>query len=87
VAVRLVGNPDCTFAAITVRPWSEALAREGTVELEARPADPIPACASAIRNGAAIVARVPLPPRSIAERVSANVRRLLQERLPFEQEQ
>lgn len=84
--VRLIDQPDCEFAAAPVRPWGEAVAREGRVSLEAEPTAALPNCAQVIRNGAAIVARVPLPPRSIFERLRTQVRRLLQERLPFEQE-
>ena len=84
--VRLVGAPDCTFAATLTTPWTEAVARDGTLEVTATPSDPLPLCARQIRNGAALVARFPLPPRSIATRVRARIARLLQERLPFETE-
>lgn len=84
--VRLVGAPDCAFNAALTAPWSEAVAREGMLEVTATPTGPLPRCAQGIRNGAALVARFPLPPRSIATRLRARISRLLQERLPFETE-
>ncbi|MEL6170170.1 MAG: hypothetical protein AAFR35_15900 [Pseudomonadota bacterium] len=87
LVVRLTGDPDCLFEARLVRPWADAIARSGSVEMEAKPIIEIPSCAAKLRNGASIVARLPLPPRSIVERLGRNVSRLLQERLPFEQEQ
>ena len=86
IQVRLTDRPDCTFGARPDRTWSEAVARDGMVTIEAVPQDGFPPCAATIRNGAAIVARVPLPPRSIVERLRIEVRRMLQERLPFEEE-
>ena len=84
--VRLINAPDCSFAATLTTPWSDAVARDGALEVTATPSTPLPACAAAIRNGAALVARFPLPPRSIAERLRARIARLLQERLPLETE-
>ena len=84
--VRLVSAPDCTFAATLEGAWADALANDGFLEIEATPIAPLPPCASNVRNGAAIVARVPLSPRSIAERLRQSVARLLQDRLPFETE-
>jgi hypothetical protein len=84
--VRIVGAAHCGFGARLDAPWSEAVARGGMIEVDATPIEPVPECAAAIRNGAAVVARFPLPPRSIAERLRARVSRLLQERLPFETE-
>ncbi|MEL7151871.1 MAG: hypothetical protein AAGK71_14130 [Pseudomonadota bacterium] len=86
IQVRLTDQPDCTFPARPDRNWSDVVAREGVITIEAVPQDGFPPCATPIRNGAAIVARVPLPPRSIVERLRIEVRRLLQERLPFEEE-
>ena len=83
---RLVGAPDCTFNATLTAQWSDAVARDGLLEVTATPTGPLPDCATAIRNGAALVARFPLPPRSIATRLRARIARLLQERLPFEKE-
>lgn len=84
--VRLIGDPGCHFEARLDAPWSEAVARDGMLEVSASPVGMAPECAAKIRNGAAIVARFPLPPRSIAARLRARIARLLQERLPFETE-
>ncbi|MEM7472284.1 MAG: hypothetical protein AAF340_13125 [Pseudomonadota bacterium] len=84
--VRLVGAPECLFDAKLDAPWAEAVARDGKLEMLAHPSADLPICATSLRNGAAIVARFPLPPRSIARRLFLQASRLLQERLPFEAE-
>ena len=86
IQIRLTDRPECTFQAHAKGGWSNFVARDGMVTVEATPQDALPQCAQAIRNGAAIVARAPLPPRSIIERLRIEVRRMLQERLPFEEE-
>ncbi len=84
--IRVVGDPACSFAATLERPWSEAVANDGMLQGDARPAGGLPPCAKKMRNGASVVARFPLPPQSFAERLRKTVTRLLQERLPFETE-
>ncbi len=84
--IRVVGAPDCTFDATLERSWSEVVASGGILQIEATPDGVLPPCTANIRNGASVVARFPLPPRSFAERLRKTVTRLLQERLPFETE-
>ena len=85
--IRLVGDPACEFASALTTDWSEAVASNGRIEVLAKPTEELPDCAEKIRNGEAIVAHVPLPPRSVATKLRARMTRLLQERLPFETEQ
>ena len=85
--VRLVGDPSCEFASTLATDWGETVASNGRIEVLAKPTDALPECAEKIRNGEAIVAHIPLPPRSVATRLRARTTRLLQERLPFETEQ
>lgn len=86
MTVRMVGDAVCEFPGVLTSSWREAVAREGVITIDAMPADSLPQCAREVRNGAAIVARFPLSPRSFAQRIRKRVDRLLQERLPFERE-
>lgn len=86
MTVRMVGDASCAFPAVLTSDWSDAVARDGVITIDAMPADRLPPCAQTVRSGAAIIARFPLSPRSFAQRVKKRVNRLLQERLPFERE-
>jgi hypothetical protein len=84
--VRMVGAAGCEFPAVLTSDWSDAVARDGIITIDATPSDRLPQCAQSVRSGAAIIARFPLSSRSFAQRVKKRVNRLLQERLPFERE-
>ncbi|MEL6644211.1 MAG: hypothetical protein AAFQ79_09770 [Pseudomonadota bacterium] len=86
IAVRLVSDPDCGFAARLTAPPGDAVAEAGVLVIEARPDGPLPECAADLPNGAATVARIALPHRSLAEQTRRLVARLLQNRLPIDQD-
>lgn len=85
IRVRFTSAPDCTMDAVLSREVGDSVAGGGTLTLEATP-QTAPACATGLRSGAGVVARVPLPPKSIADGTRTLVSRLLQNRLPIETE-
>ncbi|MEL7027119.1 MAG: hypothetical protein AAGO57_07835, partial [Pseudomonadota bacterium] len=83
VDIRLVADPNCTFGAWLTHGLDDSIARDGTVLAEARPVTSLPPCAQEIRNGAAVVGRIPLPDKSLFDHLKTLALRLLQNRLPI----
>lgn len=84
IEVRLASDPACQFSAVLDRPLGESIVVGADLEIEARPSDALPACAAAVPTGAATVARIPLPAKSLAGHIRTTAARLLQNRLPIE---
>ncbi len=83
VAIRSHIAPDCVFAASVAPSSAEVFAVDGLLKLRANPAPGSDDCLSGLEHGAAIVARMPVPPSSMVGRIWLSLSRSLQDRLPI----
>ena len=83
IRLRPTYDPDCTFFARLQVPRTSLVAVNGLVLLRAEPDAIDTSCAAQTPHGAAIVARLDAPSRSLFERARLSVARMLQNRLPI----
>lgn len=84
ISARFKHQPDCFFEADLDVGDGTLLAIDGVLTMRAELVKPIPTCAKSAPHGAAIVAKLDGAPKSVFNRVSRYVARLLQNRLPVE---
>lgn len=83
-AARMISAPACELTAtLTTDPWS-AIALDGVVLLHATVGDIGPSCVDKTVHGAALLARLPMGPRSLIGRLRLGGARALQDRLQLE---
>jgi hypothetical protein len=83
VRVRLVQDTGCEADATIASDLSASAAIDGSFLLKAKLQSPLPQCLETVRSGAALVARLSIPPQSLFQRLRKRASRLLQDRLPI----
>lgn len=83
ITLRSVADPICVGDAYLSPDTAQFVAEASQISLKAHLIEPTPKCIGDLPHGAALRARLPVPPSSLARRAGLLVSRLLQDRLDF----
>ncbi|MEP5761787.1 MAG: hypothetical protein ABJ327_21245 [Litoreibacter sp.] len=83
IRIRYAHAPECEVSATISTNYQQAQIQGEILYFKAFPSNEDNNCTRPLRNGGAVIARMPTNPRSIVERVRFGVSRILQSRLPI----